>query len=51
MLERFGWRHAFEYETVDGFSLDVAQPELKRAIEVDGPSHYLRDPTTGDAGR
>eukprot|EP00635_Sarcinochrysidales_sp_CCMP3193_P003525 CAMPEP_0118917538 /NCGR_PEP_ID=MMETSP1166-20130328/17387_1 /TAXON_ID=1104430 /ORGANISM="Chrysoreinhardia sp, Strain CCMP3193" /LENGTH=270 /DNA_ID=CAMNT_0006857727 /DNA_START=27 /DNA_END=839 /DNA_ORIENTATION=- len=49
MLERLGWSHTFEYETADGFSLDLAQPESKRAIEVDGPSHYLRDPSTGDS--
>mmetsp|Transcript_5271 Transcript_5271/g.16574 ORF Transcript_5271/g.16574 Transcript_5271/m.16574 type:complete len:492 (+) Transcript_5271:697-2172(+) len=48
VLDQMGWAHAFEYETDDGMSLDLAQPDLKRAIEVDGPSHYLEDVTTGE---
>jgi len=31
---------------VEGFSLDLAQPDSKRAIEVDGPSHYLKGATS-----
>mmetsp|Transcript_19518 Transcript_19518/g.62712 ORF Transcript_19518/g.62712 Transcript_19518/m.62712 type:complete len:142 (+) Transcript_19518:264-689(+) len=43
-----GWKHNSEHETVEGFSLDLADPESKRAMEVDGPSHYLQDASTGD---
>mmetsp|Transcript_5253 Transcript_5253/g.7797 ORF Transcript_5253/g.7797 Transcript_5253/m.7797 type:complete len:139 (-) Transcript_5253:162-578(-) len=41
-LTRIGWNHAFEYETPEGLSIDMAQPETKIAIEVDGPSHYFK---------
>ena len=30
------------------FSLDLAQPESKLAVEVDGPSHYLKDVSSGE---
>ena len=43
-----GWNHEFEHVTPEGISLDLADPEVKRAIEVDGPFHYLRDASTGD---
>jgi len=43
MLTQMGWIHIFEHETVEGFSLDLAQPESKIAVEVNGPSHYLKD--------
>ena len=48
MLTELGWNHEFEHETVEGISLDLADPATKRAIEVDGPSHYLRDATSGE---
>ena len=40
MLNQMGWDHTFEHETAEGFSLDLAHPESKLAVEVDGPSHY-----------
>ena len=48
MLEDMGWVHSFEHETDLGLSLDLAQPESRRAIEFDGPFHYLRDVANGD---
>ena len=48
MLVEMGWNHEFEHVTPEGISLDLADPEAKRAIEVDGPSHYLKDVATGD---
>ena len=39
----------FEDETAEGFSLDVAQPKLKLDIDVDGPSHYLKDVSSGES--
>ena len=48
MLKQMGWVHALEHETAEGFSLDLAQPESKLAIEVDGPSHYLKDLSSGE---
>ena len=47
MMELMGWVHTFEHETAEGFSLDLAQPELKLAVEVGGPSHYLKDLSSG----
>ena len=47
MLSEMGWNHSFEHATQEGISLDLADREAKRAIEVDGPSHYLRDVVTG----
>ena len=49
MLKRMGWNHSFEHETAEGFSLDLAQPESKLPIEVDGPSHYLKDLSGGES--
>eukprot|EP00634_Sargassococcus_sp_CCMP2135_P007356 CAMPEP_0198661762 /NCGR_PEP_ID=MMETSP1467-20131203/43841_1 /TAXON_ID=1462469 /ORGANISM="unid. sp., Strain CCMP2135" /LENGTH=167 /DNA_ID=CAMNT_0044398227 /DNA_START=1 /DNA_END=501 /DNA_ORIENTATION=+ len=43
-----GWSHTFEYVTEEGLSLDLAQSESKCAIEVDGPSHYMKDATSGE---
>jgi len=40
---QLGWTHDFEYVTEEGLSLDMAQPSVKHGVEVDGPSHYLRD--------
>ena len=40
--------HTFEHETAEGFSLDLAQPEWKLAVEVDGPSDYLKDLLSGE---
>ena len=48
MMEQMGWVHTFEHETNEGFSLDLAQPESKLAVEVDGPSHYLKDLSRGE---
>ena len=48
MLTEMGWNHEFEHVTEEGISLDLADPEAKRAIEVDGPFHYLKDVSTGD---
>ena len=48
MLTEIGWNHEFEHVTSEGISLDLADPEARRAIEVDGPSHYLKDVATGE---
>ena len=48
MLTQMGWNHEFEHETAEGISLDLANPETKSGIEVDGPSHYLKDVATGE---
>eukprot|EP00634_Sargassococcus_sp_CCMP2135_P002062 CAMPEP_0198674468 /NCGR_PEP_ID=MMETSP1467-20131203/97930_1 /TAXON_ID=1462469 /ORGANISM="unid. sp., Strain CCMP2135" /LENGTH=271 /DNA_ID=CAMNT_0044411363 /DNA_START=1 /DNA_END=816 /DNA_ORIENTATION=+ len=48
MLQELGWNHTFEYVTEEGFSLDLAEPDSKRAIEVDGPPHYLKDAASGE---
>ena len=42
-LDRIGWAHVFEHVTAEGLSLDMAQPDERRAVEVDGPWHYLKD--------
>ena len=47
MLNQMGWDHTFEHETAEGFSHDLAQPESNLAVEVDGPSHYLMDLSSG----
>ena len=49
MLRQLDWVHTLKHETVEGFSLDLAQPESKLAVEVDGPSHYLKDMSSGEA--
>ncbi|KAJ8601617.1 hypothetical protein CTAYLR_007255 [Chrysophaeum taylorii] len=41
-LRRVGWAHVFEHVTSEGLSLDMAQPETKQAVEVDGPTHFLK---------
>jgi len=46
-LSAMGWTHDFEHVTGEGLSLDLARPSLKQGLEVDGPSHYLRDTETG----
>ena len=43
-----GWNHSFEHETSEGFSLDLAQPESKLAVEVHGPWHFLKDLPSGE---
>jgi len=43
MLRQMGWSHAVEHETAEGFSLDLADPAAKRAIQVDDRSHYLKE--------
>ena len=48
MMEQMGWVHTFEHETAEGFSLALAQPESKLAVEVHGPRHYLSDLSSGD---
>ena len=47
-MEQMGWNHSFKHETAEGYSLDIAQPELKLAVEVDGPSHFLKDLSSGE---
>jgi len=47
MLRQMGWAHTFKHKTEEGFSLDLAQPETKLAVEVDGPSHYLKELSSG----
>ncbi|KAJ8611498.1 hypothetical protein CTAYLR_010479 [Chrysophaeum taylorii] len=42
VLDRIRWNYNFEHLTADGLSLDMAQPDTLCAIEVDGPTHYLR---------
>ncbi|KAJ8598699.1 hypothetical protein CTAYLR_003114 [Chrysophaeum taylorii] len=43
MAYQLGWTpHVFEHATEEGLSLDMAQPDSKRAVEVDGPHHYLK---------
>jgi len=48
MLREMGWSHEFEHVTSEGFSLDLAVPESKEAVEVDGPFHFLRDVSSGE---
>ena len=48
-LSRLGWTHDFEYITEEGLSLDMAQPASKHGVEVDGPSHYVRDSSQSGA--
>ena len=45
---RWAGINEFEHVTQEGISLDLADPENKRAIEVDGPSHYLKNVSTGE---
>eukprot|EP00634_Sargassococcus_sp_CCMP2135_P003755 CAMPEP_0198661732 /NCGR_PEP_ID=MMETSP1467-20131203/43658_1 /TAXON_ID=1462469 /ORGANISM="unid. sp., Strain CCMP2135" /LENGTH=373 /DNA_ID=CAMNT_0044398189 /DNA_START=1 /DNA_END=1118 /DNA_ORIENTATION=- len=47
-LAALGWSHDFEHRTQDGFSLDMADPASKWAVEVDGPTHFLRDVSSGE---
>ena len=42
-LDRIGWEHVSEHRTAEGLSLDMARPDERRAVEVDGPSHYLKN--------
>ncbi|MEM7519348.1 MAG: hypothetical protein AAF368_20795 [Planctomycetota bacterium] len=48
MLEHMGWSHTSEYVTKEGILLDLAQPDSKRAIEVCGRRHSLKDVTSGE---
>ena len=41
-LDRIGWAHDFEHTTTEGVSLDMARPDERQAVEVDGPWHYLK---------
>ncbi|MEM7517621.1 MAG: RAP domain-containing protein, partial [Planctomycetota bacterium] len=45
-LDQMGWNHVFEHVTEEGFSLGLARPESKLAIEVDGPSHSIVETTS-----
>ena len=47
MVRQMGWEHNFEHVTVEGISLDLAEPVSKCAVEVDGPCHYLKDVSRG----
>ena len=49
LMGQMGWVHSFEHETAEGFSIDLAQPESKLAVEVDGPWHYLKDLSSGES--
>ncbi|MEM7518781.1 MAG: RAP domain-containing protein, partial [Planctomycetota bacterium] len=40
-LEQMGWSHRVGYVTKEGFSLDLARPVSKVALEVVGPSRSL----------
>jgi len=43
-------QHGFEEEPLEprtGYSLDLALPSSRVAVEVDGPSHFLCCPTAG----
>ncbi|KAJ1459453.1 hypothetical protein M885DRAFT_560810 [Pelagophyceae sp. CCMP2097] len=40
-LCRCFWLHDARFVTDDGAWLDAAQPEERRAVDFDGPSHYL----------
>lgn len=42
ILTKFGVNHENEY-TVGGLVVDIAIPERKLIIEVDGPTHFFRD--------
>ena len=44
-----GCVHTFGHETAEGFSRNLAQPESKLAVDVDGPSHVLKDMSSGDS--
>ena len=42
VLKHLGWVHTYEYfEAKSGLSLDMAKPEIKVAVEFDGPVHYF----------
>lgn len=44
MLFSMGIRHKVEYLTEDGlFSIDVALPDERIALEVDGPHHFIKN--------
>ena len=47
-LDDIGWTHTIEHETPEGLSLQLAQPDAKKALLVIGPEHYLQDPATSD---
>ena len=48
MLTGLGWNHSVLHVTPEGISLDLVDPEAKRAIQVDRPWHCLKDAATGD---
>ena len=39
-MKALGCKHKVEYETEGGLVVDIALPQHKIAIEIDGPSHY-----------
>jgi very-short-patch-repair endonuclease len=39
-LNVLGCKHEMEYVTQGGLVVDIAIPERKLAIEIDGPGHY-----------
>lgn len=40
-LKQIGWKHFFEFQTLDGLLVDMAQPQTRTLIEVYGPYHYM----------
>jgi len=47
-LRELGWEHAVDHATPEGLSPSLADAKSKRAVQVDGPSSFLRDASTGD---
>eukprot|EP00632_Arachnochrysis_sp_CCMP2950_P004603 CAMPEP_0185704454 /NCGR_PEP_ID=MMETSP1164-20130828/17180_1 /TAXON_ID=1104430 /ORGANISM="Chrysoreinhardia sp, Strain CCMP2950" /LENGTH=189 /DNA_ID=CAMNT_0028371811 /DNA_START=8 /DNA_END=577 /DNA_ORIENTATION=+ len=45
-LDRLGWTHVYEHVTAEGLSLDMAHAATKRAVEADGPSHFVKTPVS-----
>jgi hypothetical protein len=39
-MKALGCKHEVEYVTEGGLVVDIALPQHKMAIEIDGPSHY-----------
>jgi len=51
ILKALGVRHEMEHLTADAyFSVDLYLPDHDVAIEVDGPSHYIRVDTSDNGG-
>mmetsp|Transcript_25392 Transcript_25392/g.101195 ORF Transcript_25392/g.101195 Transcript_25392/m.101195 type:complete len:155 (+) Transcript_25392:260-724(+) len=46
-LDRLGWMYVDSHVTAEGLLLDMARPDTKVAFEADGPSHFVRDLSSG----